>query len=319
MIRYILKRLLNLIPVLLIISLLLFGMSKMMPGDPVTQMMPQGGFKDASAYQETYERIKKQYGYDKSWPEQYVNWLTRTLKGDLGPSTKYRRPVTEIVGEPLRNSLILNIGATFISFILAVIIGIKSAVKPGSFFDKFFQVFSLAGISLPTFFFGITLIYFFGLRLHWLPPGGMPRNNTLGEWLACLVLPMVTLIIGSLASTSRYVRTAMLDALSQDYIRTARAKGLSEKKVIYQHAFRNALIPVVTIVAWAITGLLGGSAITEQVFSYKGIGRFLIQSVMSQDYNLLMALNMMYALLSVLGNLLMDIGYSLVDPRVRLE
>lgn len=319
MIRYILKRLLNLIPVLLIISILLFGISKLMPGDPVLQMMPQGGYKDAAAKEEMYEKIKKQYGFDKSVPEQYISWLSRTLKGDLGQSTKYRRPVTQIIGEPLRNSLILNLGSTFISFILAVIIGIKSAVRPNSFFDKFFQVFSLAGISLPTFFFGITLIYIFALKLRWLPPGGMPRSGSVGEWIATLVLPTVTLTLVSLASTSRYVRTAMLDALSQDYIRTARAKGLNERAVIYRHAFRNALIPVVTIVAWAITGLLGGSAITEQVFAYKGIGRFLIQSVLSQDYNLLMALNMMYALISVLGNLLMDIGYSLVDPRVRLD
>ena len=200
-----------------------------------------------------------------------------------------------------------------------MIIGIKSAVNPGGFFDRFFQVFSLAGISLPTFFFGIFLIYLFALKLGWFSPGGMPRTNSLGEWIATLILPTITLTIGSFASTSRYVRTSMLDALSQDYIRTARAKGLSERSVIYSHAFRNALIPVVTVVAWSITGLLGGSAITEQVFSFEGIGRYLIQSVLSQDYNLLMALNMLYAILSVLGNLLMDIGYSLVDPRVRLE
>ena len=148
----------------------------------------------------------------------------------------------------------------------------------------------------------------------------MPRNiHDIGEWTLHLILPTLTLLFGSLASTSRYVRNSMLDALGQDYIRTARAKGLSERKVIYSHAFRNALIPVVTIVAWSITGLLGGAAITETVFSYNGIGRFLIASVVARDYNVVMALNMMYAILSVLGNLLMDIGYSLVDPRVRLE
>lgn len=320
MIRYILKRLLHLVPVLLIISILLFGISKMMPGDPVEMMMPQSGIKSPEHRQQLYKQIEKTYGYDKSIPEQYVRWLGRVLSGDLGPSTKYRKPVSEVIANPLKNTLILNIGVAIISFIISVIIGIKSAVHPGGFFDRFFQVFSLAGISLPTFFFGIFLIYLFALHLRWLPPGGMPRDTSnVGEWIQHLILPSLTLLFGSLASTSRYVRTAMLDALSQDFIRTARAKGLSERKVIYAHAFRNALIPVVTVVAWSIIGLLGGSAITEQVFTYEGIGRYLITSVLSQDYNMVMSLNMMYAVISVIGNLLMDIGYSLVDPRVRLE
>lgn len=319
MIKYIFKRLINLIPVLLIISILLFGISKLMPGDPVLLLMPQEGYKSEQQKQETYNRLKKQYGYDKSIPVQYVNWLGRTLSGNLGESTQYRRPVAEVLKNPLRNTLLLNIGTTVIAFILSVIIGIKSAVRRGGFYDKFWQVFSLIGISLPTFFFGIFLIYTFGLRLRWFPPGGMPKVNTPMQWVKHLVLPTVTLTIGSLASTSRYVRNSMLDALSQDYIRTARAKGLSERSVIYSHAFRNALIPVVTVVAWSFTGLLGGSAITEKVFAFEGIGQYLITSVTQQDYNVLMALNMMYAILSVTGNLLMDIGYSLVDPRVTLE
>lgn len=318
--KYVMRRLLNLIPVLIIISMLLFGLSKLMPGDPVLMMMPQTGFKTAKAKQEMYETIQKKYGFDKSIPEQYVNWVVRTVKGDLGESTKYRRPVTQLLGEPLVNTLILNIGVTILSFLISLRIGIKSAVGRGSFYDKFWQVVSLVGISLPTFFFALILIYFFSFQLGWLPPGQMPRNiHDIGEWTLHLILPTLTLLFGSLASTSRYVRNSMLDALGQDYIRTARAKGLSERKVIYSHAFRNALIPVVTIVAWSITGLLGGAAITETVFSYNGIGRFLIASVIARDYNVVMALNMMYAVLSVLGNLLMDIGYSLVDPRVRLE
>ncbi len=319
MIKYIIKRLLNLIPVLLIVSILLFGISKIMPGDPVLLIMPQGGFKSAQDKQKVYDQLKTQYGFDKSIPEQYVKWMGRTLSGNLGESTKYRKPVTDVVKQPLINTLILNLGVTVISFVLSVMIGIRSAVHRGGFFDRFFQVFSLAGISLPTFFFGITLIYVFALKLSWLPAGGMAKTEDFVSHVRVLVLPTITLTLGSLASTSRYVRTAVLDALSQDYIRTARAKGLSEKTVIYSHAFRNALIPVVTVVAWNIVGLLGGSAITEQVFAYEGIGKYLIASVLSQDYNLLMALNMMYTILSVTGNLLMDIGYSLVDPRVRLE
>lgn len=317
--KYIVKRLINLIPVLFIISVFLFGLSKLMPGDPILRMMPQTGFKSEKQKQEMYETIEKKYGFDKSLPEQYVLWLSNVAKGDLGESIVYRRDIKQLIAEPLKNTLILNLTVTVISFIISLFIGIRSAVNRGGLFDKTFQVISIIGISLPTFFFGLTLIFLFALTWRVLPPGGMPRNNLLSEWISILILPSLTLLLGSLASTSRYVRNSMLDALSQDYIRTARAKGLSERKVIYSHAFRNAMIPVVTLVAWSLVGLLGGAAITEQVFAYNGIGRFLISSVTARDYNVVMALNMMYAVLSVLGNLLMDIGYSLVDPRVRLE
>lgn len=318
-IKYVIKRLINLIPVLIIISIILFGISKLMPGDPVLLLMPTGGFKNENQKQEMYNNIEKKYGFDKSIPEQYVRWVQRMLEGNLGESTKFRRDVKELIAEPLKNTLVLNLSVTIISFIISLLIGIYSAIKRGGIFDKTMQVVSIIGVSLPTFFFGMTLIYFFALSWGFLPPGGMPRNNTLSLWVRHLILPALTLLLGSLASTSRYVRNAMLDSLSQDYVRTARAKGLSERRVIFQHAFRNALIPVVTIVAWSLTGLLGGSAITETVFSFNGIGSFLVSSVIARDYNVVMALNMMYAVLSVLGNLLMDIGYSLVDPRVRLD
>lgn len=317
--KYILRRFLNLIPVLIIISILLFGLSKLMPGNPVDLMMPQSGFKNEQQKMEMRAAIEKKYGFDQPVPVQYVNWVVRMFNGDLGESTVYRRPVKDLIAEPLLNTLILNIGVTLISFIISLFIGIRAAVHRGGVFDKVTQVISIIGISLPTFFFGLTLIFLFALTWGILPPGGMPRYPGFSQMIKYLVLPSLTLILPSLASTSRYVRNAMLESLSQDYVRTARAKGLSERKVIYSHAFRNALIPVVTIVAWSLTGLLGGAAITEQVFSYNGIGRFLISSVIARDYNVVMALNMMYAVLSVLGNLLMDIGYSLVDPRVRLE
>lgn len=317
--KFILRRLLNLIPVLFIISILLFGLSKAMPGDPVMLMMPQQGFHSEEQKRQVYEAIEKKYGFDKPLPEQYWNWLQRTVQGDFGESIVHRRPVKDLLGPRLKNTLVLNLGVTVISFVLSIFLGIKSAVKEGSFFDKFWQVFSIMGISLPTLFFGLMLIYLFSLTLGWLPPGGMPRNNTFAEWVACLILPSLTLLLGSLASTYRYIRNSMLDVLGQDFVRTARAKGLSEHKVIYSHAFRNALIPVVTVFTWSLTGLLGGSAITESIFAYDGIGKFLISSVIARDYNVVMALNMLYAILSVLGNLLMDIGYSLVDPRVRLE
>ena len=318
MLKYILKRIVNLIPVLLIISMILFAMSEAMPGNPIDSLIPQN-IQSEKQREEIRKNLTEKYNLDGKFHERYIGWLTRSLQGEFGQSTRYQRPVKEVIGQPLRNTLILNLGSTFISFFLSLIIGIKSAVRKGKFYDKFWQIFSLAGISLPTFFTAIILIYIFSIKLNWLPAGSMPVNNTIGNWIRYLILPTITLTIGSLASTSRYVRNSMLDALSQDYIRTARAKGLSEKTVIYSHAFRNALIPVVTVVAWQLTGLLSGAAVTEQLFAYNGIGKYFLDSVLARDYNVIMTLNMMYAILAVFGNLLMDIGYSLVDPRVKLQ
>lgn len=318
MLKYIIKRLINLIPVLIVISMILFLLNEAMPGDPIDMLMPQN-IDNEQQRQELRRVLEEKYDLNGTLPERYVGWLSRIAEGEFGESTRFQRPVKDILGEPLKNTLILNIGSTIIAFTLSVIIGIKSAVRRGGFYDKFWQVFSLAGISLPTFFTGMMLIYTLALRNKIFPPGMMPINNDFGTWVKHLVLPTITISIGSLASTSRYVRNAMLNALSQDYIRTARAKGLSERKVIYSHAFRNALIPVVTIVAWNIMGLFSGAAITETLFAYDGIGKYFIDSILARDYNIIMTLNMMYALITVFGNLLMDIGYSIVDPRVRLE
>lgn len=318
MLRYILRRILNLIPVLLIISIILFGMSEAMPGNPIDSMIPQN-IQSETQREALRKTLTEKYNLDGKFHERYIGWLTRVFQGEFGQSTQYQKDVSKVIGVPLRNTLILNLGSTIIAFFLSLIIGIKSAIRKGKFYDKFWQVFSLAGISLPTFFTAMILIYIFAIKLNWLPAGSMPIENTVGEWIRYLILPTITLTIGSLASTSRYVRNSMIDALSQDYIRTARAKGLSEKTVIYSHAFRNALIPVVTVVAWSLTGLLSGAAVTEELFAYNGIGKHFLASVLARDYNVIMTLNMMYSVLAVAGNLLMDIGYSLVDPRVKLQ
>ena len=291
MLKYIVKRIINLIPVAIIISILVFVLSKSMPGDPILAMMPKDGRMTKAQQEQMYKNLEKRYGYDKSLPEQYFMWMGRSLKGDYGESTQAKRPVKEYLSEPLKNTILLNIGSTLVSFILSVLIGIRSAVHKGGPFDKFFQVFTLVGISLPTFFIGLFLIFLFAFRLGWFPANGMPR----------------------------YVRNSMLDSLNEDYIRTARAKGLKEKTVIYSHAFRNALIPVVTAMTWAILSMFSGSAITETIFAYRGIGNILIKSVLAQDYNVILALTMFYAILTLLGNLIMDIAYALVDPRVKLE
>ena len=319
MLRYIVKRILNMIPVAIIISIMLFAFSKAMPGDPIKAMMPQGTRMTKAQEEQLYETLSERYGLNKSYPEQYVRWLGRTLKGDLGESIRVRRDVKEYLKEPLKNTIYLNIGSTIISFVLSILIGIRSATHRGGFFDRTFQTLTLVGLSIPVFFIGLIAIYIFAFKLKWLPANGMPRNNTFGEWVKYLTLPTLTLTIGSLAGLSRYVRNSMLEALNQDYIRTARSKGLKEKTVIYSHAFRNALIPVVTALTWAVLGMFSGSAITERIFSYRGIGNELISAVMAQDYNIILALSMFYAILTLLGNLIMDVAYALVDPRVKLD
>lgn len=331
MIKYLVKRFLYLIPVLIIISMILFGMLHLMPGDPVLMLMPidnNAQLKEGE-FERIYAETEARFGFDKPIPVQYIRWVGNTLSGDLGYSTQEKRPVAEVISQPLRNSVVLNVGATLISFVVSIIVGIKSAVRQGRFYDRLWQVLSMIGYSLPSFFIAMILIFIFAQKLGWFPSSSIPPSSIyladngrlayMLEWAKILVLPTVTLTIGSFASTSRYVRNAMIEALSQDYIRTARSKGVSERKVVYSHAFRNALIPVVTVVAWGIAGMFGGAAITEQIFTFNGIGRYLIQGVMARDFSLVLAMNMFYTLLALGANVMMDVGYALVDPRIKLN
>lgn len=324
MLKFLLRRLLSLLPVVIIISLMLFTIMKLMPGDPVRYMIPPGTIQDPEVYDMLYAAAEKKLGLDKPVPIQYFVWMGNMITGDFGYSSNYQLSVNEVLKEPLRNSIIINVFSISLAFLISIPVGIKSAVKKDSLHDRGWQIFSLVGISMPTFFIGLTLIFVFALNLGWFPSGGMPFENpgSAGyylKFLQHLVLPVATLTLGALAGTIRYVRGAMLEALSKDYIRTARSKGLREKVVIYSHAFRNALIPVVTILSFSIVGLFGGSAITEQIFVWNGIGTVLIRSLRVNDYNLVLVLNMFYAVLALVANIVMDVSYALVDPRVKLE
>jgi len=338
MLKYIIKRIISIIPVIIIISMILFGVMKLMPGDPAARMIPlPEGAAGLEQYQLELEVMREKLGLNKPIPIQYALWIANTVQGNFGYSTMYKQEVRYILGEPLRNSIILNVFSITCAFLISIPVGIKSAVKRFSAYDTGWQVFSLVGISMPTFFFGIFLIYVVALKLGWLPSGGMPTYPVLSDptltpqditalknaytlsWLRYIILPVMTLTIGSLAGTVRYVRNAMLEVIRKDFIRTARSKGLSEKVVIYSHAFRNALIPVVTIVAGSLVGLFGGSAITETVFAWHGIGRVLIAALTSADYSIVLTMNLFYASLSLLANLIMDISYAFVDPRVKLD
>jgi peptide/nickel transport system permease protein len=296
---------------------------KSMPGDPVMFAMPPVDNISPAEYRELYTLTAARLGLDRSLIEQYFIWAFNLLRGDFGYSLTRRLPVRDILLEPLLNSIFINFFSIIVAFLIAIPVGIKSAVKRNSVYDRGWQIFSIFGLSMPTFFIGLTLIYIFAIRLRLLPYGGMPFENpgSLEYYLSFgrfMILPIVTLTIGGLAGTIRYVRNAMLEAISKDYIRTARAKGLQEKVVIYHHAFRNALIPIVTIVSFSIVGLFGGSAITESIFVWNGIGTVLIRSLTTLDFNVVLVLNMFYAVLALVANIVMDIGYALVDPRIRL-
>ncbi len=320
MLKYIIRRLLHMIPVILIISIVIFGIVKMAPGDPVgTNLDPK-----ATAEQRAAERAR--LGLDKPLPVQYWNWLTRSVKGDFGDSYIYKKPVSDVVPNFIWNTFLLNVVDFILAFLISIPIGIICAVKQYSKTDNFWTVFSIIGISMPSFFFGLLLIYIFSVKLNAFPINGMvtPGKNATGwahikDVMHHIFLPALVLVIGSMASLVRYTRTSMLEVINQDYIRTARSKGLSEKVVIYKHAFRNALIPIMTIIGFWIPGLFSGAVILETTFVWPGIGNVMMDAISARDYNLIMALNMFFALLTLLGNLLADIGYALVDPRIKVE
>lgn len=324
MIKYIVKRVLTLIPVIFAISLVIFGITKIMPGNPIDNVIVQNKIVREEDKQRVRRELTEAYGLNQPLPVQYVKWMGRMLKGDFGHSTTYHKPVNEVISAPLKNTVILNVFVILFSLVISILAGIRSAVKQGSVYDQFWQIFSLVGTSVPSFFIGILFIYIFALKLKIFPTGGMPSASITGgayiiEWIRSLVLPTLTLTVLSLAGTIRYVRNAMIDVLNQDFIRTARAKGLSKKVIVYSHAFRNALIPVVTIVIGSIGSLFAGSVITETVFSWNGMGRILVTSLSSLDYDVITSLNLFFAVVYVLTNFITDISYAFVDPRVKLS
>ena len=324
MLRYLIKRILVLIPVIIVISILLFAISKTMPGDEVRSFLPPT--LKGEHYERAYENMRNRLGLDKSIVEQYFRWIYNIIiKGDLGYSSMHNRAVAEVVATPLRNTIIMNVFVNIFYLGIALPVGIKMATKRNSLFDNAFNVFSLVGWSVPSFFLGLILIFIFGVNLAWFPMGGMPMTHnsgffeTIATWAKYLVLPVLTLTIISLASALRYVRNAMIDAISQDYIRTARSKGLSEKVVIYSHALRNAMIPISTIIVLTLFALFSGAALTESVFAYDGMGKLLLAAVRQRDRMLVVSMNMFFAVINIIAVLIADLIYGIVDPRIKLK
>lgn len=320
MIQYIIKRVLKMIPILLIISAIIFWIVSLTPGD----------FVDANANPnmtaEKVEQLKAVYGLDKPVPVRYANWLKGVIKGDLGDSLKYRQPVTTLINQYVWNSFYLAAIAYVLSLIISIPLGIVSAVKQYSILDKTVTFFTFLTMSLPTFFVALILIKIFSLNMGILPIGGMTTAGSAATGFANIkdilvhaIMPVITLLIIQVGSTTKYVRTAMLEVIRQDYIRTARAKGLKEKVVIYKHALRNGLIPIVTLIGLSIPGLFSGALITETVFVWPGIGKMGYDAIISRDYVLTIGFAVFMAVLTLFGNLLSDVLYAVVDPRIKLD
>jgi len=319
---YLLKRILMLIPLMLGITLITFTVVHLAPGEPVEMQMAM----NPKVGKEARERLRKFYGLDRPLHVQYVEWVGKMVRLDLGRSfSSDNRPVAAKIRERLPITLSLNIIALLLEFGLAIPIGIMAATHRDTWLDKGITVFVFVGFAVPTFWLALLLMYLFGVKLNWLPISGLHTLGSDGygtllylwDMAKHLVMPIMVASFGSLAGMSRYMRSSMLNVIGQDYITTARAKGLSERVVIYKHALRNALLPLITLAGFSIPGLIGGSVIFESIYSIPGMGQLFYQSVMSRDYPVVMGILIIGALLTLIGNLVADVCYALADPRIR--
>lgn len=321
MITYIIRRLLGIIPLLLGITIISFAIIHLAPGKPTT--LEQSLNPKVSL--EVRERMEKLYGLDKPLHIQYINWLNKLIRFDFGRSFGDNRPVVDKILERVPVTLFINVSSLILILITAIPIGVKSAVSQNKNFDKGMTVFVFIGFAVPTFWLALLLMNLFGIKLGWLPISGIKSLDFeyFNFWQKIidlsrhLILPVFVSSISGLAGISRYMRSSMIEALNQPYIYAARAKGLPEKQVIYKHALRNAILPIATILGLSLPGLLGGSVIFESIFALPGIGRLFYEAVMMRDYPLIMAEVVLGAILTMLGNLIADISYGYVDPRIR--
>lgn len=321
MLLYLSKRLLLMIPLVFGITLITFSVIHLAPGGPV-EVQTEMQLK-ASA--QARENLKKLYGLDKPLYIQYLKWLKMFVKFDFGKSFVDGREVTKKIMERIPVTLTINILSLFLILIIAVPIGVISAIRQYSMFDKFSTIFVFIGFSTPTFWLALLLMILFGVNLGVLPISGiqsidisdMGPVDRLFDWVRHLVLPVGISAFGGIAGLSRYSRSSMLEVIRQDYIRTARAKGLRERDIVFRHALRNALMPIVTILGLSVPGLIGGGVIFETIFAIPGMGQLFYSSTMSRDYPTIMGILVIGAVLTLIGNLIADISYSLVDPRIR--
>jgi peptide/nickel transport system permease protein len=315
--QYIARRLLIAIPTLLIISFVIFAILALAPGDPLAQFALNPAISEA-----TRDRIREQLGLDQPWPVRYVKWLTALVQGNWGFSFATKAPVIDLIWQRLPQTLQVVGLAYVLAVLIAIPIGIISAVKQYSFFDQAATLFAFVGFSVPSFFTGLLLILIFAVNLKWFP---IVYSSTLQvtDWNSFwamarqMVLPVTVLLVQQTAALTRFMRSSMLDNIPLDYVRTARAKGLADRAVITRHVLRNSFIPVITLVALGIPTIFAGAIVTENLFRVNGLGQLLITSIQNSDTPVVMALTFIFATLTVLFNLVADLLYGVLDPRVR--
>jgi peptide/nickel transport system permease protein len=315
--RYILRRLLIAIPTLIVISFVVFAILALAPTDPMAQFGA-----DPRVPPEVRERIRESLGLNDPWPIRYVKWVTSVARLDFGYSFMSRGPVMDLIGQRLPNTLAVVGVAYVIGVLLAVPIGMVSAIKRYSIFDHMSTTFAFIGFSVPTFFTGLLLIIIFSVKLHWLPfiyDSNLKITNlaTLGDQIKQSIMPITVLALFDTATIARYTRSEMLEHLPLDYVRTARAKGLKERFVVLRHVLRNSLIPVVTLIALGIPAVFAGAIVTEQIFRVPGIGELLVRSIGQGDTPVVAGILLIFAVLVVLFNLIADVLYGVLDPRIR--
>lgn len=312
MLQFLARRLLATLPVLLVVSVLVFLMLRLTPGDPAAVLAGD------AASTEQIARIRTNLGLDRSVPEQYAIWFGHVVTGDLGQSYYYKTPVTTLIGQRLEPTLSLAAITIVIAVVVAVPLGVLAAWRFGGWLDRALMGFSVLGFSVPVFVLAYLLIWLVSLKLGWLPVQGYRRlADGAGPWLYHLVLPAVTLSVIYIALLARVTRASVLEALGEDYVRTARAKGLRESKVLMRHALANAAVPIVTVIGIGIALLIGGVVVTESVYAIPGLGRLTVDAVLARDFPTIQGVILFFSVAYVLVNLLIDISYVFLDPRIR--
>jgi peptide/nickel transport system permease protein len=314
--RFIIRRLLQAVPTFLGITLLSFAVLRLAPGDPILIM-----FGGQNLRADELAQLRAAYGLDQPLPIQYVTWLGHLLTGDFGRSILYKRPVVEMIGSALPNTLLLGGVSLLVTVLLGVPLGLLAARYRGSWPDQLIRILGVAGHAVPPFWFALLFILILSVQLRWFPVGGLSTVGRdpadIGDRVAHLIGPVVTLSLAGIANYSRYMRTETLEVLSQDYVRTARAKGLRETVVLFGHTLRNALLPLITALGTQIAFLVSGSVVVEQVFAWPGMGRMTYEAARSKDYPIVMAVVVISSTLLLLSYLGRDVLYGFVDPRVR--
>ena len=309
---YLFRRLLGTIPVMLVVAVFIFLMLRLTPSDPAAIIAGD------NATTEQVAQIRGQLGLDRPMIEQFFIWSAKVLSGDFGESFFFKKTVAQLIGERIEPTLSLAFFTILIAVLVAVPLGVLAAHRHGSWIDRIVMGFSVLGFSVPVFVIGYILIYLFAIYLNWLPVQGYQRiGEGFGGWVERLILPSMTLSVIYVALIARMTRTSVLEVLSEDYIRTARAKGQIERKVLFRHALRNAAVPIVTVIGLGIALLIGGVVVTESVFTIPGLGRLTVDAVLARDYPTIQAVILLFSFVYVMINLAVDMLYTILDPRIR--